>query len=213
MITTAEKPLTKEGFGITSERMWLFSLYMYTIGSESFGNGRESAKRAKYKGTNNALDQRQHELVSNSKVRAVKAALLAEIREKMDWNRETNLKALLTHKGRLDALLLDHPKNVNYLTAYTAVCRELNASSGQHSSTLLVNEPPPPDLTEDEIDSLRVMSRHLIARRLAERPQPALDSPKGETVAEKGQGACLKSDAPQGVGGGDSNHPPLDICE
>lgn len=135
MIATKDK-LTKEQFDITSERMWLFALYMYTMGSESFGNGRESAKRARYKGTNNALDQRQHELVSNSKVRAVKAAICDEIKEELDWNRATNLAAQHKQIARYELILDKHPDNLQALQGLNAVLRELNASNGQHSHSI-----------------------------------------------------------------------------
>jgi len=56
----------------------LFAEYYYTKGSESFGNGVDSARRAGYRGDTNQLAQRAHELVNNSKVKALKETLQAE---------------------------------------------------------------------------------------------------------------------------------------
>lgn len=68
---------------------------MYTPTSVSFGNGTESARRAKYKGNDNTLEQTAHKLVMNGKVVAEKTRLLAENEEKMEVSREYLNKKML----------------------------------------------------------------------------------------------------------------------
>jgi len=71
-----------------TERMSLFTKYMYTPGSESFGNGVQSARRAGYKGNENTLTQTAYKLVRNVKVIKAKAKIQAENEEKLDISRE-----------------------------------------------------------------------------------------------------------------------------
>ncbi len=75
MIAKAE--LTREQFNITSERMWMFCLSMYTPGSETFDNATQSAEKAGYKGNNNTLRQTAHKLVTNGNVVKAKTAIMA----------------------------------------------------------------------------------------------------------------------------------------
>jgi len=71
-----------------TEKQSLFSKYMFTPGSESFGNGVKSARRAGYKGDINQLGQRAHELVNNSKIKAEKQQIQAENEEKIEIDRD-----------------------------------------------------------------------------------------------------------------------------
>jgi len=76
------KTITKERPPTEKQRM--FTECYYTPGSESFGNGRESARRAGYKGNGNTLDQRATELVRNSKVIIEKNRIQAITAKKND---------------------------------------------------------------------------------------------------------------------------------
>lgn len=73
---------------ITSSRMSMWCEYMYTPGSDTYGNGKESAHKAGYKGNSNTLAQTAHKLVRNAKCIARKAAIWAETAEKLGLSRE-----------------------------------------------------------------------------------------------------------------------------
>jgi len=75
-----------------TEKQTLFAKYMYTPGSESFGNGRKSAKRAGYKGNSLALRQRAHECVTNRNVLSLKKQIQAESAKKARITRDYLIK-------------------------------------------------------------------------------------------------------------------------
>ena len=90
----------------------LFSKYIFTIGSESFGNGVESARRAGYKGNDNTLAQTAHKLVINGKIIAEKQRIQAELVKKMD----------ITVNECIDSLALDiRGKDTNKRDKYKAM--------------------------------------------------------------------------------------------
>lgn len=74
----AKADLTPDQFNITSEKMWLFCLYMFTIGSETFDNGTQSAKKAKYKGSDETLAMTASRMIKIDKVIKAKTAIMAE---------------------------------------------------------------------------------------------------------------------------------------
>ena len=67
-----------------TEKQKLFSKYYYTPGSETFGNGVGSARRAGYKGNDNTLTQIAYKLVRNGNIIAEKERIQAEANEKID---------------------------------------------------------------------------------------------------------------------------------
>ena len=60
---------------------------MFDPGSDTYGNGTRTADIAGYKGNDNQLAQRAHELVRNRKVIAVKEALQKQLRTENIANR------------------------------------------------------------------------------------------------------------------------------
>ena len=71
-----------------------FAKYMYTLGSESFGNGVESAKKANYKGSYGTLNQIARDNLQKPILIAEKQRIQAETEQIMDINRETCVKKL-----------------------------------------------------------------------------------------------------------------------
>lgn len=82
------KQLTREQFGITSEKMFNFALYMFSPNSETYDNGTKSAGKAGYKGKDNYLARVASENVRKCKIIAVKDALQAKAREKVEMSRD-----------------------------------------------------------------------------------------------------------------------------
>jgi hypothetical protein len=87
-------PLTKEQFGITSEKMFNFALCMFDPASDTYDNGTKSMKAAKFNGNDNTLAVRASSLIRNDKIIAVKDALQADNREKADYSREKLLETM-----------------------------------------------------------------------------------------------------------------------
>ena len=54
-----------------------FCKHMFTPGSDTFGNGEQSAKKARYKGNSNTLRQMAHKLVTNGNIIAEKHRIQA----------------------------------------------------------------------------------------------------------------------------------------
>jgi hypothetical protein len=72
--------LTKEQFGITSEKMFNFAIYMFDPGSETYDNGTQSARMAGYKGNDNTLAVTANQYLRKPKVIAVKQALHKQLK-------------------------------------------------------------------------------------------------------------------------------------
>ena len=70
--------------------------------------------------------------------------------EKFDWDRAQNLKHQKRQIDRYNAILDANPLNLQALQGLNAVLRELNASSNQHSNTLITNTEDKADITPAE---------------------------------------------------------------
>jgi len=84
------------------------------------GNATQAARKAGYKGDDNAMSQRGHELVSNSKIQAIIKAKQAKIQQKCEINAEELTK-------RFDSLAQKAESNGNIKEA-----RLNNHELGQH---------------------------------------------------------------------------------
>ena len=115
-----------------TEKQQLWARYYYTPGSTSIGNGTESARRAGYAGNANCLHSVAVYNLRNSTVRNLKKQLQGVTTRKLEHNRETALSILD------EALVIARAKN-NEVSIVQA-CRELNAISNLHSSTLHTDE-------------------------------------------------------------------------
>jgi len=69
---------------------------MYTVGSDSFGNGTESARRAGYKGNDNTLSQTAIKLVRNGRIIAEKQRIQAETSKNIDLDRDAIIKRFVS---------------------------------------------------------------------------------------------------------------------
>ena len=150
-------PSIKDNRPLT-EKQQLWCKCMYIIGSDTFGNALESARRAGYKGSNNTLGQRGHELVNNSKCIERKAVLQAESAVKLDHDRTIAIKILN------EALAIAREKHDS--AGIVQACRELDAISNLHSNTVHTDTELPDELTDAQRDELRLLSVGLTASSL-----------------------------------------------
>lgn len=67
-----------------SEKQSLYSKYMFTPGSETFGNGVKSARKAGYKGEDNILRAIASQNLTKLNIQAEKQRIQAETKEKLD---------------------------------------------------------------------------------------------------------------------------------
>jgi len=117
-----------------TEKQSLFCKYMYTIGSSSFGNGTESARRAGYKGDDNTLAATATRLLRNVKIIAEKQRIQAETRGKLDHNRQIAIDKLNSVIDVMFPLAVNGDSRA--AAQVTAAIRELDAISNLHSSKL-----------------------------------------------------------------------------
>ncbi len=90
-----------------------FAQAMYTPGSETFGNGTESARKAQYKGNDNTLATVAKENTRKRQIIAEKQRIQAKVEEKMQATRDyvlTNLRDIIDNgkneRNRLTAMSL-----------------------------------------------------------------------------------------------------------
>lgn len=114
--------LTKEQFGITSEKMFNFALNMFTPSSETYDNGTQAMRSARYKGNDNVLAVRASSLIRNSKILAVKRALQKDIAKKYDHNLAKAMELL--HEA------LDMSRTEHNTPAFISAVRELDDICG-----------------------------------------------------------------------------------
>ena len=125
------------------------------------GNGLQAAKTAGYKGNDNTMGQRAHELVNNSKVKAAIFEYKAILAKKLDHNRQIAIDMLV---GDFKSLAnLAKGGNVQAIQARTSITRELNAISNLHATTI-VSEVKPPELSDGEREALQSVAKDFKAR-------------------------------------------------
>ncbi len=107
-----------------SEKQALFSKYMFTLGSKTFGNGVKSAILAKYKGNNATLRAIASENLTKANVIAEKQRIQAETEQKLDLSRESQ------HEKLKEAF--DIAKTGKNAAAMTSAIREQNEMLGYH---------------------------------------------------------------------------------
>lgn len=101
-----------------------FCQAMYTPGSESFGNGTESARKAQYKGNDNTLATVAKENTRKPQIIAEKQRIQAIIEEELDLSRAGQ------HEKLQDAF--DLAKTGKNPAAMTSAIREQNEMLGYH---------------------------------------------------------------------------------
>ena len=123
----SNQSITKEQFGITSDKMWMLGLNMFTVGSPTFDNGTESARQAGYKGNDNTLAVLAHQYIRKHKMQALKQAIQADTAKELEHNRAIALQMLHDTYA-----LAKKQSNTNSMTA---VIRELDDISGLKQQT------------------------------------------------------------------------------
>jgi hypothetical protein len=114
-----------------------FVEYYTEPGQEGFNNALKACLLAGYSAK--YADCKGGALVRNSKVNAAIKAKRQVIAKEWDWNREQNLIHHRKQIARYEAILAKNPDNIQAIQGLEQVYRELNASSGQHSSTVNTN--------------------------------------------------------------------------
>ena len=117
-----------------SEKQSLYSKYMFTSGSESFGNGVKSARKAGYKGNDNILRAIASQNLTKLNIRAEKQRIQAETNKSFKHNRDIAINKLYTDYDYLETGA--KAGNIQAIQARTAIVRELSAISNLHSQTI-----------------------------------------------------------------------------
>ena len=129
---------------------------MFTPGSDTIGNGVESARRAGYKGNENTLTQTAFKLVRNGKIIDEKQRIQSNIAKELKHNREIAIKLLTDNLARLTVKA--NNGDVQAASAITGVIRELNAISNLHTSTVqtkdISDSPRPANIIDKSRDKL-----------------------------------------------------------
>ena len=118
-----------------TEKQGLFCKAYYTIGSETFGNGTESAKIAGYKGSDKQLSALACENKGKPSIIARSKEIQAVTAEILDYNREIALKQSQLDYDRLETQA--ELGNVQAINARLAIRRELAAISNMHSQVIV----------------------------------------------------------------------------
>lgn len=101
-------------------------------------NGRDKTKALREVGYSESYCTTKGVGVVYSSVRVIDAirAIDDKAARKSEWNKVINLKALIKQKDNLEPLIDKHPLNMSIRKVYNAVVHELNACTGQHSTTI-----------------------------------------------------------------------------
>ena len=109
-----------------TEKQSLFCKAMFTVGSETFGNGTKSARIAGYKGSDDYLARVASENVRKCKIIKEKARIQAKTNQKLSHDREIAIKILN------EALTIAREKGDG--PGIVQACRELDAISWLHGT-------------------------------------------------------------------------------
>ncbi len=103
----------------------------------------------------------------------------AAVAEVLRWEREDNLKHQYKQIDRYNTILAAHPDNLQALQGLNQVLRELNASNGQHSQTV-ITEPTRPIPTAQELEAGRAAAKAytdaLTRKKVVSMPVPTLET-------------------------------------
>ncbi len=133
-----------------TEKQIAFAQAMYTIGLDTFGNGTASARAAGYKGSNCTLGRVASDNTRKDNIIKLKEQIQAETSAKLEHNREIAISILS------EALAIARAKKDS--AGIVQACRELDAISWLHGSTLRTEDAEIEELSE---------SKRAEARRLA----------------------------------------------
>ena len=105
-----------------------FARALYTIGSDTYDNGTESARAAGYKGNENTLAMTASRMIRKDKIIALKAEIQAVTVVKLEHNRTIAINLLNE--------AIDMARTQGNTSAIIAATRELNAISNLHGQTI-----------------------------------------------------------------------------
>ena len=128
-----------------TEKQELFCLYMYTIGSESFGNGVKSVKRAGYKGSDLVLRGVACENTTKPNIKTRKQEIQAKTVGKIEHNTDIAIKLLFADYENLATRALKG--DTAAIGARTAIMKELNEITGQHKQIFIDKTPQQRELS------------------------------------------------------------------
>ena len=144
-----------------TEKQRAWTIAMYTVGGDTFGNGIESARTAKYSGNNNTLKQRAYELVTNSNVIKLKEQIQAKTAKKIEYNEDKGISLL--HEA------LAMAKSQSNVAGYVSAIRELNSMCGYNHTNLHNDTQQPSELTADARAELKRLARQATNIKLAKK--------------------------------------------
>ena len=130
-------------------------------------NGRDKSKaliEIGYKDTY-ALSGHCAKLYERSDLKQAIRAEEQKIAKKYEHNQDIAIKLLLSDYANLEQKAING--DIQAIQARTAIIRELNAITGQHSSTLITDAPKPKPLTPEELEVLQAQAIELTKPRLA----------------------------------------------
>ena len=135
-----------------TEKMRQFAINMYTIGSDAYSNGTESARQAGYKGTDNYLAMTASRLIRNDKIKQLKDEIQTETAKEYQWNQARAIQVLT------DAY--DLAVSNGNVKDIVACARELSAITGLHTHTVKTEDVSAPSISEEERARLDLIARN-----------------------------------------------------
>lgn len=135
-----------------------FCKWMFTPGSDTYGNGTESARKAGHKGTDNYLARVASENVRKCKIVAEKARIQAETSEKMGYSIEKYRKEL--DEAREHAQALRQP------SAEVSAIVAKGRSCGYDKDNDMGNKESPDELSPEKAELYRTMAQAALADKL-----------------------------------------------
>jgi len=148
-----------------TEKQRAFTEAYYTAGSETFGNGRESARKAGYRGSDAYLDTMGSKLVRNNKVIALKKQIQAKTAKEYKHTEAVAIAGLYSDLAYLDEQA--QAGNIQAIQARTAIRKELNNICGLQHQNIHTDIQQPEPLTAEEINEYRQAARQLTSIRLS----------------------------------------------
>lgn len=144
-----------------TEKQALFCQCMFTIGSETFGNGVQSAKKAGYKGNDKTLEVVGSENLSKPIIKAEKARIQAKTVKKMEVTEKDVIGKLLEY-ARLTPVKGLIVNNRDSLRALELIGKHLAMFTDVVKDT---SQQPTP-LTDEKRKELSKIAEHLTKPKL-----------------------------------------------
>lgn len=152
MVTTSK--LDPLDYGIISPKMWLLVLNYYTIGSDTYDNGTESARKAGYKGSNNVLAVNATRYLRLPKMQAAKKAIMAQTGDTAEFTADNYRKQL--QEDRTFARENKQP------SAMVSASVAMGRSCGYDKDNDMGLKDTPSDLSTEDIARLKSFSNQLL---------------------------------------------------